>query len=88
MQEAAATVLSASLKDALEAFKKGEHSLKAISEMVKEKISKEPLSNIEYVECYGLPGLYPLENEIKAPSLLALAVRFGNTRLIDNIILE
>lgn len=87
-EKAAATVLSASLKDALEAFKKGEHSLKAISDMVKEKISKEPLSNIEYVECYGLPGLYPLENEIKAPSLLALAVRFGNTRLIDNIILE
>ena len=41
-----------------------------------------------YVECYGLPGLYELDKEVKAPSLLALAVRFGKTRLIDNIILE
>lgn len=87
-EKAAAVVLSSSLENALKAFRAGEHSTRAIYSMVTEQIQKEPLSNIEYVECYGLPGLYPLEDEIKAPSLLALAVRFGNTRLIDNIILE
>ncbi|MGN1281493.1 MAG: pantoate--beta-alanine ligase [Succinivibrio sp.] len=84
----AATVLSASLKKALEAFKNGTTDTQAIIDLVRDTISEEKSADIEYIECYGLPGLYRLDGQIKAPSLLALAVRFGQTRLIDNIILE
>ena len=37
---------------------------------------------------YELPGLRPVSSPLKGLNLLALAVRFGTTRLIDNIILE
>ncbi|MCR5656588.1 MAG: pantoate--beta-alanine ligase [Butyrivibrio sp.] len=87
-EKKAAVVLSSSLQKALEKFHKGDDSLKSIVDFTTDSIKKEPLANIEYVECYGLPGLYALDDKIKAPSLLAVAVRFGSTRLIDNIILE
>ena len=87
-EKQAATVLSKSLKQALEDFKAGNDNLDNIIKSVTANIQKEPLANIEYVECYGLPGLYKLDTNVVAPSLLAVAVRFGNTRLIDNIILE
>ena len=87
-EKQAATVLSKSLRQALEDFKAGNDNLDNIIKSVTANIQKEPLANIEYVECYGLPGLYKLDTNVVAPSLLAVAVRFGNTRLIDNIILE
>ena len=87
-EKQAATVLSKSLKQALEDFKAGNDNLDNIIKSVTANIQKEPLANIEYVECYGLPGIYKLDTKVVAPSLLAVAVRFGNTRLIDNIILE
>ena len=87
-EKTAAVVLSKTLKSALEKFKSGCTNLNDIISFTKTEIAKEPLANIEYVECYGLPGLYELKEEITAPALLAVAVRFGTTRLIDNIILE
>jgi len=80
--------LCKSLENALTRFKSGDNDVKSIINFTRESISREPRANIEYVECHGLPGLYPLEGKITAPALLAVAVRFGNTRLIDNIILE
>ena len=87
-EKSAAVVLSKTLKAALEKFKSGNRNLGDIISFTKTEIEMEPLANIEYVECYGLPGLYELKDEITAPALLAVAVRFGTTRLIDNIILE
>ncbi|MGN0894143.1 MAG: pantoate--beta-alanine ligase [Succinivibrio sp.] len=87
-EKQAATVLSRSLKAAHEAFLSGTTEVDAIRAIVRDTISQEKSADIEYIECYGLPGLYKLDCQIKAPSLLALAVRFGQTRLIDNIILE
>ena len=51
-------------------------------------IKSEPLSDIDYVEMYKLPGLLPVDEVISGKVLLALAVKFGTTRLIDNVILE
>lgn len=87
-EKAGAVVLSKSLTNALALFKAGTIQKAELLAQVKDFIEQEPLANIEYIECYGLPGLYELGDNINAPSLLALAVRFGNTRLIDNIILE
>ena len=37
---------------------------------------------------YGMPGLTEVEETISGRVLLAVAVKFGTTRLIDNVVLE
>jgi pantoate--beta-alanine ligase len=49
-------------------------------------ISREPLAKIEYVSIANADTLEEL-SKIERPALASLAVRFGKTRLIDNIIL-
>ena len=83
-----ALILSKSLKLAKEAFTNGQRDVEAILNLVKDTIQSEKTSQIDYVEMYKLPGLKPVENKIKGRVLLALAVKFGTTRLIDNVILE
>lgn len=87
-QKEQAVILSVALKEALAKFKAGLNNKQELINLVKATIETKDLANIEYIECYKLPGLEELNDTIEAPSLLALAVRFGNTRLIDNIILE
>ena len=83
-----ALILSKSLKLAKEAFTNGQRDVEAILNLVKDTIQSEKTSQIDYVEMYKLPGLKPVENKIEGKVLLALAVKFGTTRLIDNVILE
>ncbi len=82
----AALVLSRSLKAGKAAFDAGERSTTAIRALVKAEISKEPLAVIDYVDIYSFPELLPIDS-VNQPVLLAIAVRIGKTRLIDNIIL-
>lgn len=84
----AGLVLSRSLRQAETLFQQGERNGAELVEVVREMIAAEPLSEIDYVEIYALPDLMPLAGKITGPCLLAVAVRFGTTRLIDNIILE
>lgn len=84
----AGLVLSRSLRQAETLFQQGERDGAELVEIVREMIAAEPLSEIDYVEIYELPDLTPLAGKITGPCLLAVAVRFGTTRLIDNIILE
>jgi len=49
-------------------------------------ISRWPAAEIEYVEIVDYGSLKPVR-EIGAPALVALCVRFGRTRLIDNTVL-
>ena len=84
----AALVLSKSLKMAQEMFAKGERSSTKIVNAVTEFIKTEPMSNIDYVEIYSLPELQAVAEPMTGSNLLAVAVKFGTTRLIDNIVLE
>lgn len=83
-----ALILSKSLRLAKEAFTNGQRDVEAILNLVKDTIQSEKTSQIDYVEMYKLPGLKPVGNKIEGRVLLALAVKFGTTRLIDNVILE
>lgn len=87
-EHAAALVLSRSLKAAKEMYAAGERNAEAIVNAVTEGIKAEPMSSIDYVEMYALPELKPIANPLKGSNLLAVAVKFGTTRLIDNIVLE
>ena len=82
----AALVLSRSLKKAAEAFRAGEKSVSALKALVREEIGKEKLAEIDYVEIYSFPGLKEMDI-VDQPALLAIAVKIGKTRLIDNVIL-
>ena len=82
-------ILNSSLETASMLFKAGERSSQKLVEGVKKLIGDEPMAQIDYVEIYALPGLTPAPEVLtKGQYLLALAVKFGTTRLIDNVILE
>ena len=86
-QRQAALVLSRSLKMAADEVRAGERSAVKIRQLVIEMIKAEPLADIDYVEIYSHPELEPVEL-IEGPALLAMAVKIGQTRLIDNAILR
>ncbi|GMA99060.1 pantoate--beta-alanine ligase [Pelosinus sp. IPA-1] len=83
----AALVLSQSLQLAQKLVNQGQVDAQNIKEQVILKIKQEKLAQIDYVEVYSYPQLENLD-VIGDKALLALAVRIGNTRLIDNTILE
>lgn len=84
----AALVMSRSLKKAQERFAAGERDAAVLTEAVRAEIAAEPMSDIDYVEIYRLPELQPVDGPLTGSNLLAVAVKFGTTRLIDNVILE
>ena len=87
-ERSAAVILSKALAKAKAAFEAGERDSAKLIALVTEMIQTEPLSNIDYVEMYQLPDLTPAEKTVTTDHLLAVAVKFGTTRLIDNIILQ
>ena len=88
-ERAAAVVLSSSLETAQTLFDAGERDSKKLVEGVKKLIGDEPMADIDYVEMYALPGLKLVPEVLtEGQYLLAVAVKFGSTRLIDNVILE
>ena len=84
----AATVLYKSLKKAKEAFKNGERSGQRLAEIVKVVIDTEPRARLDYVSVSDADTLEPLERLDDRSVLVALAVRIGKARLIDNVILN
>ena len=83
----AAVILNRALKKAEAAFAAGERNSAKLVALTTDMIRTEPMSNIDYVEMYQLPELTEAEAEITTDHLLAVAVKFGTTRLIDNVIL-
>jgi pantoate--beta-alanine ligase len=55
-----------------------------ILEAARSTIEHAPLARIDYVELIDAENLQPIDS-LGEKSLLALAVFFGKTRLIDNI---
>lgn len=86
-QRREAVVLSRSLDEAAGMITQGERSARIIEEFIKEKIKRESSGQIDYVEVRRAGDLAPVE-QITGVVLIALAVRFGNTRLIDNKLVE
>ena len=83
----AALCLSRSLSRASCMVKRGETRRGVITEAARAGIEEEPLARVEYVTLCDSATLEPVE-EIRGSVLLALAVRIGKTRLIDNLILK
>jgi len=83
----AATVLYRSIQLVKERVRNGERDVKELKRAAVEMISSEPLAEIDYVEILTFPDLKE-QDTLKDKMLLALAVKIGKARLIDNTILE
>jgi pantoate--beta-alanine ligase len=86
-QRRAATVLNRALSQARTAYDEGEQNASRIVDLVRSTIEKEPLARIDYVSLNDAETLAKLDKVDDRPALLSLAVFFGNTRLIDNVVL-
>ena len=84
----AGLILSKSLKHAKALFAAGERDPQKLVAATTAMIKTEPMADIDYVEIYQMPDLNACQTPMQGENLLALAVRFGTTRLIDNTILE
>ncbi|HNT00458.1 MAG TPA: pantoate--beta-alanine ligase [Candidatus Saccharicenans sp.] len=80
----ASVVLYRSLELAEEIIKNGERQAARIRQQMVNLISAEPLARIDYVEIVDPQTLEPLVT-IDGDALVAVAVYFGRTRLIDNL---
>jgi pantoate--beta-alanine ligase len=83
----AAVCLSRALCRAERLFKRGEVSAAAIIDLVMTDLGREPLAKVEYVKLCDADSLDDVDR-ITDPAVLALAVRIGKTRLIDNRLLK
>jgi len=83
----AATILRRSLVAAGERIEQGERNGAAIALQLREAIETEPLASVDYAEVVDATSLAPL-GRIDGAALLAVAVRIGRARLIDNLVVE
>jgi pantoate--beta-alanine ligase len=79
-----APVIRAALLAAAEQARAGETSADALLLKAREQIATAPLARIDYVELVDADNLQP-QPVANTNSLLAAAVFFGKTRLIDNL---
>jgi pantoate--beta-alanine ligase len=79
-----ALVLSKSLHKAYELVKHGENDASKIRQMAFDMISSTPETVVDYVEIVH-PDTLECIDSIETKAVMALAVKIGNTRLIDNM---
>lgn len=88
-ERVAAAVLYRALRHAEEAYADGERSARRLAEAVRAQIEVEPRAHLEYVSVADVETMERLDKlSDDRPALIALAVRIGRTRLIDNIVLQ
>ena len=84
----AAAILYRALSRAREAYASGERNGTRRAEVVRATIGMEPRARIDYVSVTDADTLEKLEKLNDRAVLVAVAVNFGKTRLIDNIVLN
>jgi pantoate--beta-alanine ligase len=83
-----ASIIYQALRKAKIAVKEGERNAVKIAEIVREKIESEPLAQLDYIAVVDSETLEPVEKIGEPAVLIAVAVRIGSVRLIDNTILN
>ncbi|MDD5156025.1 MAG: pantoate--beta-alanine ligase [Candidatus Omnitrophica bacterium] len=86
-QREKAAVLYQALNKARESVKSGIADCALLTKRARATIIKNKPRKIDYISIVDMETLEPVK-KIKDKALLALAVWFGNTRLIDNVILK
>jgi pantoate--beta-alanine ligase len=84
-ERAGAPVLYRALQSAESQLQRGERSADAIRHAMQQRITAEPLARIDYVSVADPDTLAEL-SDVQDGALVSLAVFFGRTRLIDNLV--
>lgn len=85
-ERAEAPALRRGLLAARAAFRMGEKNAGKLRGIVSAEVAKAPLGKVDYIEVVEGKSLMPAA-EVKKGDAIALAVFFGRTRLIDNVVL-
>lgn len=83
-----AVVIIDSLREAKRSFKVGERNASELTQIVKNRMAKEPLARIDHVAVVDRNSLQPVEKIGDEETLIVVAAYFGDVRLIDNVILN
>ncbi len=83
-ERAQAPILRAALLAAKEAYDQGETSARKLEKLIRLEIGTTSLARIDYVEIAHSDSLEPVA-KVGPSTVLAVAVFFGKTRLIDNL---
>ncbi len=86
-ERAQAPVLRRALLLAAEKVNAGEQNAGRLRAAITKELAGAPLSRMDYVEIVDEETLQPVQR-IERPTLMALAVFFGRTRLIDNLVVR
>ncbi len=86
-QRAQAPVIRRALRIAREAWRSGEKDAAKLRRIVAQEIARAPVAKVDYIEVVAAESIQPV-TRTATRSLIAAAVFFGNTRLIDNILLK
>lgn len=81
----AATVLKRSLDNAKALWLGGERDANRLRAAVCDMVATEPLGQLDYVSLADDVSLEEIVDHAIAPAVLSLVVKFGKTRLLDNI---
>ncbi|MBE0611326.1 MAG: pantoate--beta-alanine ligase [Dehalococcoidia bacterium] len=84
-QRAAAPVLKQALEHARNLWNNGMRDAEALRRTVRSQIEGEPLAEIDYISLADDATLKELDGPAAGAALLSLVVRFGHTRLLDNV---
>lgn len=84
----AASIIYRALKSARAEFKQGERNSERLIEVVRTTLGQEPRIKIDYISINDTETLESVERIGENPVFVSLAVYFGQTRLIDNFILN
>ena len=87
-QRQAAPVVYRALTTAMESYRSGETRADALRDTIKSTLAAEPLvAAIDYISVADPLTLLEIEGDAADGAMASTAVRFGKTRLLDNVIL-
>jgi pantoate--beta-alanine ligase len=86
-QRRQAPALYQALREAASLIAEGERRAGAVTDLLKDRIGSRPGAAVEYAEVVGTEEYAPLA-VLSGTVMLAVAVRFGATRLIDNLVVD
>ena len=84
-QRRAAPVIFRSLEEARHRFEAGIRDSTALREMTRRMLAGESHGEVEYVSLADDASLVEFDGVVSGPALLSVVVRFGKTRLLDNL---
>lgn len=83
-----ASIIYKALREAKIAARNGERNAANLAAIVRQTVETEPLALIDYIAVVDNETLEPVEKIGESAVLIAVAVRFGTVRLIDNTVLN